>query len=578
MSAVAAGGPATVSGERRLPAWWPLAALLVLAAALRLATLTEQSLWYDEAFTPLHVLHAGLGATLKSVVHTENTPPLWYVLAWADARVLGDGALALRLPSALAGIATVPVVWAIGRELAGRRTALIGAALVAVNPLFVWYSQEARAYGLFVFFAALAMLCFARLLHEPTGRRAAAFALSGALALLTHYFAVFLLVPMAAWLLRDRVLRRVSLPALGALALVGLALLPLISAQGGHGTQWIGRWALSSRLQAIPQYYLTGYSGRPLGHGVELLVTLPLIAGALLGGWRLLAPAVRARNADAEREDSAAAAPATIKSSAPAAITSRPATITSSRAALEDRAPAAREGAAIGLSISAFAVLAPVALAVLGADYLAPRNLVGAMIPLSVLLAVLFAAVDGPLGWLLAALAATAFLVVTIDVDLSPRLQRGNWRDVAKLLRVPARDPLARPGPSADSAGRRRVMTTVELGAAPLEYYLHEEHLRNLPRHDAVRVSEVDETGYAPLRAGAGDPPAPGFRLLARRNVDGLIVYRFVSSIPRTVPEADLRRHVITLAHPEVLVPSGAGTSRLTAGTGSLRSANVVVR
>ncbi len=59
--------------------------------------------------------------------------------------------------------------------------------------------------------------------------------------------------------------------------------------------------------------------------------------------------------------------------------------------------------------------------------------------------------------------------------------------------------------------------------------------------------------------------------LLERRNVDGLIVYRFVSSIPRTVSEADLRRQVITNAHPEVLVPSGASVSRLTAGTGSLR-------
>jgi hypothetical protein len=48
-------------------------------------------------------------------------------------------------------------------------------------------------------------------------------------------------------------------------------------------------------------------------------------------------------------------------------------------------------------------------------------------------------------------------------------------------------------------------------------------------------------------------------------------VYRFVSSIPRTVSEADLRRQVITNAHPEVLVPRGASVSRLTAGAGSLR-------
>ena len=59
----------------------------------------------------------------------------------------------------------------------------------------------------------------------------------------------------------------------------------------------------------------------------------------------------------------------------------------------------------------------------------------------------------------------------------------------------------------------------------------------------------------------AGEVPAPGFHLAARLDVDGLIVYRFVSSSPRPVAEATLRRHVITLAAPEVLVPLGARVS-----------------
>src|SRR5580700_1890402 len=190
---------------RSLPAWWPLAALTILAAALRLSTLDLQSFWYDEAFTPVHVLHPSLWATLRAVVHTENTPPLWYLLAWADSRVLGTGEVALRLPSALAGIATVPVAWAIGRELEGPRArgaAVVCAALVAVNPLFVWYSQEARAYALFVLMAALAMLCFLRARREPTPGWLAAFAVSASLALLSHYFAAFLVAPMVLWLLR----------------------------------------------------------------------------------------------------------------------------------------------------------------------------------------------------------------------------------------------------------------------------------------------------------------------------------------------------------------------------------------
>ena len=204
LSAAAPGAPVAVAGERPLARWGPLAGVLVLGAALRLSTLGLQSFWYDEAFTPMHVLHHGLAATLRSVAHTENSPPLWYLLAWLDVRLFGDGEVALRLPSALAGIATVAVAWAIGRELAGRRCALACAALVAVNPLFVWYSQEARVYALFALTCAVAMLCCLRARREPTRSRMAAFALSGALALLTHYFSAFLLAGMALIVIGSR--------------------------------------------------------------------------------------------------------------------------------------------------------------------------------------------------------------------------------------------------------------------------------------------------------------------------------------------------------------------------------------
>jgi uncharacterized membrane protein len=495
------GGVPTLT--RSLPGWWPLAALTILAAVLRFTTLGAQSFWYDEAFTPVHVLHPSLTATLRSVVHTENTPPLWYLIAWADSRILGTGEYALRLPSALAGIATVPIAWAIGRELTARRaTAIAMAAFVAVNPLLVWYSQEARAYGLFVLFVALAMLCFLRALYVPSRGRMAAFALSGALALVSHYFALFLLIPMVLWLLwahADRL--RVLAPAIGALVLVALALTPLISAQGGHGTQWIGAWALTSRLQAIPQYYLTDYYGAALGHGIELLVALPILAGLGLGLWRVLTP----------REE---------------------------------------RGALIALAVCAGGILIPIVLVAFGADYLAPRNLVGAMIPLTALIAVIVPSQRaGRAGVAVAATIAVAFAAISFDVALSPRLQRGDWRGLARVLRSSGFTT------GAVSAADRRVITTVELGAAPLEYYL--PGLHTLAPGMSVRVNEIDETGYSPLRAFASRSPAPGFHLLDRRDVHGLIVYRFVSPAPRVVSEATLRRHVITDAHPEVLVAAG---------------------
>jgi mannosyltransferase len=501
--------PAGAAREHALGEWWPLAALLLLAAALRFSTLDLQSLWYDEAFTPVHVFHASLGATLHGVVHTENTPPLWYVLIWAWSRVFGTGALSLRLPSAAFGVAAVAVAWAIGRELEGpptrRATAIAAAAFVAVNPLFVWYSQEARAYGLFVLTSALAMLCFLRARQRPTPRRLAAFAAAASLALLSHYFAVFLVAPMIVLLLLHA-RRRATLLACAVPVLVGLALLPLAAAQGGHGAQWIGEWAFSSRLEAVPQYYLTGYSGAPLGHGIELLVALAILAGLGYGLWSVLEP----------REE---------------------------------------RGALIALSIAACGVLLPIVLVAFGADYLAPRNLVAAMIPVSALLAVVVTARRaGRTGAALAALIAVAWLAMTVDVDLSSRLQRGDWRGVADVLRGAVASNNARAGGGV--AAGDRVITTVELGAAPLEYYLPPLH--NLPAGTTVKISEIDETGYAPLRASAGTPPAPGFRLVSRSDVHGLVVYRFLSPAPRAVSEATLRRHVITEAHPEVLVSPSA--------------------
>jgi 4-amino-4-deoxy-L-arabinose transferase-like glycosyltransferase len=486
---------ARTARAQTVPWWWPLAAIVALAAALRFSTLGLQSLWFDEAFTPVHVFTGSLGATLSHVAHTENTPPLWYLLEWAIIQLAGTGAVALRLLSALAGLATVPVVWAIGSELSGRRAAILAAALTATNPLFVWYSQEARAYALFVFFVALAMWCWLRAERDLSPRWLAGFAAASALALLSHYFAIFLVAPMALWLLRRRERLAVVAPALLAIAAVGGALVPLALAQGGHGAQWIGSWALVSRLEAIPQYYLTGYTGAALGHGIELAMALPLLAGIGFALWEGLS-------------------------------------------AQETR------GALLALGLCVCGVGVPLLLVAFGADYLAPRNVIGAMIPLTAFLAVMIGARrTGWIGMALGGLAALAFAAICVDVDLTPRLQRGDWRGVAQALHgVPG----------------RRVIATVHLGSAPLEYYLPSLH--GVAANGSVLAREIDEVGYPPLSAEASTPPAPGFRLAARRNIEQLILFRFVSPAPHEVSVGTLREHQFTLEQglPQVFATSAA--------------------
>jgi 4-amino-4-deoxy-L-arabinose transferase-like glycosyltransferase len=516
MSAASQTLPAPRPAVARLPVWWPLAALTLLAAVLRLSTLGLQGFWFDEAYTPLHVLHPSLFTTLEWVPKTENTPPLWYLIEWFDYRLLGSGEYALRLPSAIAGIALVPVAWRIGLELADRAAAIACAALVAVGPLFVWYSQEARAYGLFMFTSGLALLAFVRVLREPSGRRLALFWLAGSLMLLSHYFGAFVLAGMAAWLLADPRTRRPSLPALLGLAAVALALVPLVLAQGGRSTQWIGEWPLKERIADIGGYYVSGYSGGHLGHTIQLLVALPLIAVTLLGAWRM--------RQSRSPETGAGPNPPVPE------------------ADLERR----REAVWVTLAVSAAGVLLPLVMALGGADYLAPRNLVGAMVPATALLAVLatWPAKRGALGPALLAVALTALLAMTVTIDFDPQVQRGDWKAVVHAL----------------PRERQRVTVVNLLGSGPFRYYT--PGLLDVPRHGSVRAREIVMAGEGTVGARASRPPVPGFRLVQRIDIHRLVAFRFVAREAHVVSALTLRRRAISAEQPTVLAPASVRTAR----------------
>ena len=71
----------------------------------------------------------------------------------------------------------------------------------AVSPVLVWYSQEARAYALFIFLGALSLLAFVRAMETRGTTAAARWAVVSALVIATHYFGAFLIAAEAAFLL-----------------------------------------------------------------------------------------------------------------------------------------------------------------------------------------------------------------------------------------------------------------------------------------------------------------------------------------------------------------------------------------
>src|SRR6266480_5712931 len=213
-----------------------LAAIVAVAAAVRFLGLGHQSFDSGETVTAARVLHPGYAATFDAYSTIERSGPLYYTLAWGWAKLFGTGEIALRSLSAILGTGTVAIAFLIGRELFSRRAALLAAALCALCPDLVWYSQEARSYPLFIFLGAAGLYFFIRALRAPSRRTLAAWAVCSGLGLATHYFSAFAVIPEALWLISaNRKAPKAALAAVGAVGLVGLALLPLAIHQEGSG-------------------------------------------------------------------------------------------------------------------------------------------------------------------------------------------------------------------------------------------------------------------------------------------------------------------------------------------------------
>lgn len=131
------------------PQWAALLAVTALALWLRLHRLGDWSIWVDEA-------HTWRDVTLPLDVFWDSARA-WYPLSYLALRgLLGLGALpdlseaSMRLPFALLGAASVPLLALVGRPLVGARASLLAAALLAVHPWHLYWSQNARAYALVV--------------------------------------------------------------------------------------------------------------------------------------------------------------------------------------------------------------------------------------------------------------------------------------------------------------------------------------------------------------------------------------------------------------------------------------------
>jgi uncharacterized membrane protein len=462
----------------RSRAFWIVAGLTLLAAVLRFATLGVQAYHHDEIVTASRVLRGSFFHAMDAVGFSESAPPLYYALAWIWTQLTGTGEFGLRSLSALAGVATVPAAYLLGRELRGRRAGLMAAALVAVNPMLLWYSQEARAYALLVLLCTLSLLYCVRALRRGGRRESVLWGIFSGLALATHYFAIFPIAVEAAWLLWRR--GRTSLVGLWVVAAFGLVLAPLAYHQMSLAhAEWIGNFSLGHRLWETATTFVTGETADIIARPERPeLAFVPLALG--LAALMLLA-------LRGNREE--------------------------------------RRAGAIPLSLTVAAVCIPVFLAVVpfGKDFVLARNVIPALVPLLVAIAI---AVTLPAARRLGNVIAAALLAYSLGFGIwasfAPDLQRPDWDIAAAEVGEPEAP---------------REMVTWVLGEASLRYYLSTGAIQVAPAdgYDWL-VGEVDF-----ISDGRVPPPpprllGPDFREASREEVGRLYIRHFEVPGPGLAP------------------------------------------
>jgi len=180
-----------------------LISIFILAFGLRLIAL-NQSLWLDEAIQAWSTTFS-LKNLITGYMKGDFNPPLYHLILWGWTKLFGTSEIALRLPSVFFGLGIVYFVY----KISSSRLATL---LTAINPLLIYYSQEARMYSLAAFLFLGSLYYFQKFYKTKLKKYKILFTAYYILALLSHYliwftipifvfFTPFILLPLVFCLL-----------------------------------------------------------------------------------------------------------------------------------------------------------------------------------------------------------------------------------------------------------------------------------------------------------------------------------------------------------------------------------------
>jgi mannosyltransferase len=168
-----------------------LLCITAIGIFLRFYHLGFNSLWLDEASTYTFATMS-LSGIWQATTGGEFNPPLFY---WMEhvMLALGNNETILRFIPAVLGSLTVPLVYIVGKEFVDRNVGIIAATACAFSPFLIYYSQEARAYSVVLFFIVFSMVFFLRALKTDDTMDWVLFGILSSLAFWSHFYAMVII-------------------------------------------------------------------------------------------------------------------------------------------------------------------------------------------------------------------------------------------------------------------------------------------------------------------------------------------------------------------------------------------------
>jgi hypothetical protein len=184
------------SPARRYAAAALIGVSLVLGAWLRLTGLENRSISHPEMYVPGIRLPEGISEPVERMTFTsilsgtfssDTHPPGYYLMMLPWTRAVGTSLRAIRLPSALFGLASIPLLFWLGSLTGWRLAGGVAAALLAVSGYHVFWSQAARMFALACFLGLSATVLLVLIARGSPYRR-----------ILTPLYIVLILAGLAA--------------------------------------------------------------------------------------------------------------------------------------------------------------------------------------------------------------------------------------------------------------------------------------------------------------------------------------------------------------------------------------------